>query len=1051
MKDLFDRPDSRPLVKRLSDFGCHYVVELRSDDATPDYARAEYLDLIPGKRGDRSTALPVHAVVEHQNAPVLYVVDGEPDDLEGLQKQLANRSDAAWLGILRPGELEVRPISFKPKPNEQATKRAEDDDAPLFFQRLIHGHMDKRAGSPKAMDYVAKLIFDQLMITARRFVPAHGTKDTTRLTGLEVLSMCGRALFFRFLIDRKIIVPDDRSDICEKAKDLKDVFSNAEKAAQTSAWLDATFNGDFLRLFSEQQDQSIPTDDIPARTAAYRRYYKTVHDRVGADFFDHLRAILKGWKVSAKSQAIEEELDLDWSEMNFAHVPVGVLSQVYESYSHWVEGEEAKKASVHYTPLPIARLMVDQCFGPGAVKDPAHARVLDPACGAGIFLVLAFRRLIQKRWEHDEQAPDTKLIRKMLREQLTGFDVSESALRLAALSLYITAIEMDPKPRPVSKLRFDDLRGTVLHSFRDPSQTEGFQIGSLGENVPQEFDAAFDLVIGNPPWTRIAKTIQRFTDIGRMALKARKDPKLTALAETYENPDNNPDLPFLWRATMWAKPEATIALALPARLILHAMQRGSEAWQSVLQALKLTGLINGADVRKTGVWAGMDVPWCILFARNLMPNPGENRFAFACPVYDRSWNQTGRFRIDYQTLHSLDSETILQKLWLPKALQVGTWRDVEILESIQSRFPHTLIEEWLKWDPEEVRTGRGFDLSPKQKQTPCKWLADLTLFRKPPGNSFQIKYENLNEKGPVEALRPRSPELYEAPIAIVLKSPGDDRTAPKSYLSTQGVCFKKTYYGYSCAQHLDPKLLSSLIYLLPHTTLCRYFILLTSTQLGADRQMFLKEEFDAIPFPDVSALPSKTKATIKRLALELETNPAATKPWAEIDDFFFQLYQIDPQDVQVMKDTLFSAAPYRIEGKAAFAPVTFENEKDYCSRDSFARSLKDLIQPFFEISGHQVEVTIKPKGLEQRPQFDVWAFVAIHRGDQPVEMDARLLNHAAKQADTYGASRVIVRLEGKRGLLLGFLNEQRWWTHTRATFCAQHIVRDYLDAFDLSE
>lgn len=1051
MKDLFDQPDARPLVKRLSDFGCHYVVELRSDDTTPDYARAEYLDLIPGKRGDRSTALPVHAVVEHQNAPVLYVVDGEPDDLEGLQKQLANRSDAAWLGILRPGELEVRPISFKPKPNEQATKRAGDDDAPLFFQRLIHGHMDKRAGSPKAMDYVAKLIFDQLMVTARRFVPAHGTTDPTRLTGLEVLSMCGRALFFRFLIDRKIVVPDDRPDICEKAKDLKEVFSNVEKAAQTSAWLDATFNGDFLRLFSEQQDQSIPTDDIPARTAAYRRYYKTVHDRVGADFFDHLRAILKGWKVSAKSQAIEEELDLDWSEMNFAHVPVGVLSQVYESYSHWVEGEEAKKASVHYTPLPIARLMVDQCFGPGAVKDPAHARVLDPACGAGIFLVLAFRRLIQKRWEHDEQAPDTKLIRKMLREQLTGFDVSESALRLAALSLYITAIEMDPKPRPVDKLRFDDLRGTVLHSFRDPSQTEGFQIGSLGENVPQEFEAAFDLVIGNPPWTRISKTIQRFTDIGKMALKARKDPNLAALAENYENPDNNPDLPFLWRATMWAKPEATIALALPARLIFHAIKRGSEAWQCVLQALKVTGLINGAELRwSQQVWE-VKVPFCLLFARNCTPTDHKSSFAYAVPLNDKVLNRAGRFRIDYQTLHSLDSETILQKLWLPKALQVGTWRDVELLESIQSRFPHTLIEEWRKWDPEEIRTGRGFDLSPKQKQTPCKWLSELILFEEPNEASFQIDTAGLDKHGPKQALRPRRPELYQAPFVIVPESPGQKRWTPKAYLCQTDMAYSKSYYGYSCRDSSDAETLSSFLFLLPHSELFYYVMLLTSPRFGADRQTFTKEDLDALPFPELKELPADTKARIKRLAHELETNPAATKPWAAINDFFFQLYQIEPQDVQVMKDTLFSAAPYRIEGKAAFAPVAFENEKDYCSRSSFAQSLKGMIQPFFEISGHEAEVTIRPKGLEQRPQFDVWAFVAIHRKDQPLELDSRLLNHAAKQADTYGASRVIVRFEGKRGLLLGLLNEQRWWTHTRATFCAQHIVRDYLDAFDLSE
>lgn len=1045
-EDLFTRQsDSRPLAERLAAFGCRVVVGLRSDKTTPDYTRSEYLDLIPGKKGDRSTALPIDAVVEHQNAPVLYVVDGEPDDLPRLQKELANRCDASWLGILRPGELEVRPISFKPETKHRFSQRADDPNAPLFFQSLVHGQVDKRAGSPKAMDYVATLIFKQLMRTAKEFGQQHGKDDPKKLSGLEVLSMCGRALFFRFLVDRKIVVPDDKPEICDKAKDLKDAFSSYEKAAHTSAWLDATFNGDFLRLFSEEQDQAIPTDDIPARTAAYRRYYKGVNDKVGAEFFNHLRAILNGWPTP------DPELPLDWGEMNFAHVPVGVLSQVYESYSHWVEGEEAKQASVHYTPLPIARLMVDQCFGPGAVKNPAHARVLDPACGAGIFLVLAFRRLIQKRWEHDEQPPDTKLIRKMLREQLTGFDVSESALRLAALSLYITAIEMDPKPRPVKNLRFDDLRGTVLHSFRDPAQKEGFQIGSLGENVPKEFDGVFDLVIGNPPWTRISKTLPRFTEIGVQALKARKQPKLDELAESYENPDNNPDLPFLWRATMWAKPDAMIAMALPARLILHAMERGSEAWQCVLQAVKLTGLINGADVRKTGVWAGMDVPWCILFARNVTPKSEEHRFRFVSPIYDKSWNETGRFRIDYQTLHSLDTEVIRKKLWLPKTLQVGTWRDVEIVETIRSSFTSSLNSEWRRWDPNEDRTGRGFDLAGDQEHKPSPWLAELPMFVKPKSPEFSINYATLTENGPSEARRAGSELLYQSPLVIVLKSPGYKASTPKAYSSTRSLAFKRTYYGYSCQGHREPELLANLIYLLSHSILCRYFILMTSTQLGADRQMFLKEEFDAIPFPDVTALPDETKATINRLAHELEHNPSATKPWAEIDEFFFKLYRIEPRDVQVMRDTLFSAAPYRIEGKAAFAPVGFEEAKDYCTRTSFAQHLEAMLKPFFEVSGYKVSVNMKPKGLRQLPQFDVWGFVAIHRDDQPVEVNAKVLKIASDEADKHGASRVIVRLEGKRGLLLGLLNEQRWWTHTRASFCAQRIVRDYLDAFDLSE
>jgi N-6 DNA methylase len=1050
MPDLFDPPsDTRPLTQRLEDFGCHHVIELRNNQTAPAYALADYLDLIPGSKGDRSTALPIYAVVEHQNAPLLYITfDDQPGVIEALQKELANRSDASWLGILRPGELEVRPVTFKPKPTALLIKKADDNDAALFFQRLVHGQVDKKAGSPKAMDYVAKLIFDQLMFTARTFVPEGGTTDPSLLTALEVLSMCGRALFFRFLMDRKIVVPADCTDICEKAKNLSDVFSSPEKAALTSAWLDATFNGDFLRLFSEQQDQNIPSDDKAARTTAYRRYYKSVSDNVGVVFFHHLRAITKGLPVPRDSAEYEDELELEWADLNFAHIPIGVLSQVYESYSHWVEGEAAKQASVHYTPLPIARMMVDQCFGPGAVKKPAHARVLDPACGAGIFLVLAFRRLIQKRWEHDEVQPDTQLIRQMLRQQLTGFDVSESALRLAALSLYITAIEMDPAPRPVKKLKFDDLRGSVLHNFSDPDHQGGFQLGSLGQNVPKEFDGAFNLVVGNPPWTKIQQTIPRLTEIGVEALKARK---LESLAATYENPDNNPDIPFFWRATLWAAPDALIALALPARLILHASARGAEAWLCILQAVKITGLINGADVRKTGVWPEMDVPWCLLFTRNIDPGDGAQRFHYACPIYDRSWNPSGRFRIDYQTLLSLDGQLVRQKPWLLKTLLVGTWRDVEIVDSILRSFPKSLIEEWRTWDPEEERTGRGFDLSPEQKQVPSDWLADLQLFEKPDKAQFQIVDLTLKNKGPKEAHAPRRKELYEEPLVIVIKSPGHSDVIPKAYISSQALAFKKTYYGYSCQGHSEAEMLSKLIYLLPHSTVCRYFILMTSALLGADRQMFLKEEFDAIPFPDVTTLPKATKTTIKRLAHDLEHNPPATKPWDQIDDFFFSLYQIEPRDAQVMRDTLFSAAPYRTAGKAAFAPVTFDSDRDYCTRTTFAGHLQTLLQPFFGISGYQVAATIRPPGLEQRPQFDVWGFIVIHRSDQPVSLDAALLSQVTLQADTHGASRVIIRLPGQRGLLLGLLNEQRWWTQTRASFCAQRIVRDYLDAFDLRE
>src|SRR5256885_6524634 len=108
--------------------------------------------------------------------------------------------------------------------------------------------------------------------------------------------------------------------------------------------------------------------------------------------------------------------------------------------------------------------MVDEAFA--AVTTPSTAKVLDGACGAGIFLVLAYRRLVRERWLHDEERPKTSVIQEILYSQIRGFDISESALRLAALGLYITAIELNASPRPPQALKFPrNLRNEVLCRF----------------------------------------------------------------------------------------------------------------------------------------------------------------------------------------------------------------------------------------------------------------------------------------------------------------------------------------------------------------------------------------------------------------------------------------------------------------------------------------------------------------------------------------------------------------------------------------------------------
>lgn len=1058
------KTDPRPLAQRLAAYGCTSDVIIRLDEKLSSPAQLDYLDLLP-KQSNHTPVLT--AVAEHQGTALLYLVDGsgdvksDADSLAAVRRQLANRSDPAWLGVVRPGSLEIFPIGFHEAADARPVRTIDERSttAPMFFQSLVHGTFEENHRL-RGTDYVFHKIFDLLTRTTNEFVPKEGKG---KLDALEVLSMAGRALFFRFLIDRRIVLENEREEICPVASELKDAFSTAEKAAQTSAWLDATFNGDFLPLI----DESIPAANRDAREAEYLRFFKRTEHLVGKRIFTHLHAILRGWR--ATGDAVQTELD--WGDLDFAHIPVGVLSQVYESFSHRADPLTARDTSVHYTPRTIAGLMVEQAFT--ATKDKAGAKVLDSSCGAGIFLVLAFRRLVREQWNGGER-PKTSVIQDILYKQVRGFDISESALRLAALALYITAIELNASPRPPQALKFPrNLRGEVLYRFggEEVEGKKAFPLGSLGPEVSPDFDKTFDIVIGNPPWTRLRdakdededatkkkesksatdELNREFTAIGRRVLAARG---LDDLAKRFQNPDKNPDLPFLWRAMEWAKDGGVIALAMPARLFGRTSGKGFEAWRAVLRSVEVTGLINGADLRKTAVWDAMDIPFCVLFARNSKP-ASDHRFHYSAPSYERELNGRGRFRIDYESAQPLSTARVEKQPWLLKTLALGTWLDVEVMERLMNPELATLIKRWLEWDETGTQTGEGYNRAapsergPGSPQSFVKFLAKLPVF-KAPEDGFQIEYDSLqtyeeiygaNAKGEVSANMPRRKELFQPPLVIIPQSPGDNPVSPRAFMAARAIAFSKSNYGYSCAGYPESETLAALIYLLPHSTLFAYFCLMTSRRSGFDRQTFNKEEFDALPFPDLVKLPAATKAKIRSLAQRLQHD--ASKPWREINEFIFRLYGLDADAVQVAEDTLFAAASYRKAGKAALDRTTRDTRAD------FVKTLREELEPYFDVCGEHASV----REAEFQPDTwrEPWFFLALSREADSVPINPSLMRRAMEAANQRGCSRIIVHAPGERGLLIGLLNQRRWWTVTRARLCAQHIIRERLGACGLPE
>ena len=76
------------------------------------------------------------------------------------------------------------------------------------------------------------------------------------------------------------------------------------------------------------------------------------------------------------------------------------------------------------------------------------AKVLDPACGSGVFLVEAFRRLARLKAKRHGRALTRDELHELLGSQIFGMDIDRQAVYVTAFSLYLALLELDPDPQP---------------------------------------------------------------------------------------------------------------------------------------------------------------------------------------------------------------------------------------------------------------------------------------------------------------------------------------------------------------------------------------------------------------------------------------------------------------------------------------------------------------------------------------------------------------------------------------------------------------------------
>ncbi len=990
----------------LVDFGADPSALRLLDTDGPDLL--PYATLLAARRGGSKVLGAICAVYEWQGAPLIFLIDKDAingdQELHQVRRLLAMRGDAPYLGVVAPGRLDVYRIALDKHSIEKARVEIVNADEEKFATFAKLGNFRPNAAIHQR-GWISSVILKLLTGTITKMIKLGGISDE------DAISLVGRALFTRFLADRNLL-PDSMSVVRSSAM----LFDDKVTAETTSDWLDSTFNGDLLPLSPE--------------------IFETLPEQAYLLLGDVLR------------RAPDSQLFLGWEEkwdnLDFAHIPVGVLSQSYELYLRNHAPAQQRREGGYYTPRPIADLMVRASFRAlERSKVGRDAKILDPAAGAGVFLLIAFRELVAERWRADGKRPNTRELRSILYKQIVGFDINEVALRFAALGLYLMSIELDPHPKPVDKLRFSkNLRDRVLHRFTDDEKKQGGRLGSLGPSVHKAHLGKYDLVIGNPPWssgTKLPDWHLVRTAIARIAAKRGISPEPPL-------PNECLDLPFVWKAMEWAKPSGQIAFALHARLLFQQGDGMVEARQALFEALDVTSVINGSELRQTRVWPEISAPFCMLFATNRVPAL-DGGFRFISPKIEESLNDAGSMRIDALNAEVVRSAQLSETPEILKILFRGTKADLAIVDRIRAQGHPTLETYWREKMGVGTRgqmagSGNGYQLlrdsSEVRHPDGLAGIDSSALLGLPEVNAESFTKIYIDSKSLLTKFsqprvhRLRSINIFRGPMVVVHKSPPADTGRIGIAVSEEDLVFNETFYGYSPYTHPNAVELVRYLALILGSKLAVWISLVTSGEFGFEREVIEKATLDRIPVPNFDEITEDQRKEISRLFDQLRTGQIS---WDEVDEWVAGLYGIGVRDLQVISDTLEFSLPFSANKRRAQEPPSLEQKQRFCGV-----LLKELT-PWTKRFGKNLMIDL---GL--RSTSAPWNAIDLRVGQagQKSSITDREWEGLLRAADDVTSSEILIRNEGS-GLLIGRLAQRRYWSDTQARLLAQRIVWSHLD------
>ncbi|HET8636508.1 MAG TPA: N-6 DNA methylase, partial [Acidobacteriaceae bacterium] len=208
---------------------------------------------------------------------------------------------------------------------------------------------------------------------------------------------------------------------------------------------------------------------------------------------------------------------LGFLDVSFATLRTETISAIYELFLLIESPDEKNEDGAFYTPPFLVDYVLDEV---DRIRPfTASSRTLDPAAGSGIFLVGAYRRILERTMPTGcTKREDFKKARALLENSIFGIERNKQAANVARFSLYLTLLDYfeTTEINMLGKLIGYEER-VFPRLTRNVLSLDVFTINSK----PGKEIGRFTHVVGNPPWGSLTERSDR-TNVWRGTLVSRQ-------------------------------------------------------------------------------------------------------------------------------------------------------------------------------------------------------------------------------------------------------------------------------------------------------------------------------------------------------------------------------------------------------------------------------------------------------------------------------------------------------------------------------------------------